>query len=147
MTSGLWACSPSIRILGLISSEQQPYGACVRRMYVTQVTLARECHTGPGAFVESVVSHGTSARYLLSVLSSPLAAGVGRKDCLFFDWLLSHASREGLSVGCCRTDPTELSYLLKSGPTGHLWSKPYVVWVQCCYHGGLSPWSVLFICD
>lgn len=78
-----------------------------------QVTLARECHTGPGAFVESVVSHVASARYLLSVLSSPLAAGVGRKDCLFFDWLLSPASRKGLSVGCCRTDPTELSYLLK----------------------------------
>lgn len=65
LTSGSWARSPSIRILGLIPSEQQPYGACVRDAWshVMQVTLARECHTGrechtrPRAFVESVVSH------------------------------------------------------------------------------------------
>lgn len=81
----------------------------MRRMYVMQVTLlASECHTGPGAFVESVVSHSISAQYLLSVLSSPLAAGVGRKDCLFFDWLLSLLL--GKVCQSAAVEPTPLSF-------------------------------------
>lgn len=64
--------------------------------------------------MESVVSHGTSAKYLLSVLSSPLTAGIERtaRSLTGFQGevrLLSHASRKGLSAA---VEPITLSFLL-----------------------------------
>lgn len=114
------------------ATERQPY---VCATHVCSASNARECHTGPGAFVGSVVGPGTSARYLLSVLCSPLTAGVGRTACSLTGFpgevrLLSHASREGLSAAI---EPTTLSFLLPVKVGTH-WApvQPQVVWLECC---------------
>lgn len=83
----------------------------------------------------SVVGPSTSARYPLSVLCSPLTAGVGRTACSLTGFpgevrLLSHASREGLSAAI---EPTTLSFLLPV-KVGTYWApvQPQVVWLECC---------------
>lgn len=130
LTSGLWSCSPSTGVLGLqlSSSHVEP---CVPCMCVTH-----GCHTGPGAFVESVVRQGTSVRLPAFSFIFTSYCGRSRKGGLpSLSLLLSHAAREGLLAA---VELTTLSFLLpvKASTYWVLVDTPQHWWrpngVRCC---------------